>query len=361
MNRSIYLRKDGRWEARIFFGTDENGKRKSRSFYGKTREEAEHKLLMLQQNFSNAYVITEMTVKELAVEFLNTLSIRLKESTVANYRMKIEKHIIPAFGEIQCCLLNNKIIYQFIEQKLKSKLSVRYVTDILVLMKSMFRYASREYHMKNMLEDITMPKCQKPEIKILSEKQQEILKQYIMKHQNVTTLGIALSLYTGIRIGELCALQWSDVDLKKRILTVRKTIQRIQSPNKTQRTRLVITAPKSHSSCREIPIPDCLYEMLLKFKSNQNIYILSGKTKPIEPRTMQYRFAKILKNANLPSVHYHTLRHAFATNCVALGFDIKILSEILGHSSVELTLNRYVHSSMKRKQYCMNLLSWSVL
>ncbi|MDE6777361.1 MAG: site-specific integrase, partial [Oscillospiraceae bacterium] len=193
------------------------------------------------------------------------------------------------------------------------------------------------------------------------EKQQEILKKYIMNHQNVTTLGIALSLYTGIRIGELCALQWADIDLKKRILTVRKTIQRIQSTNKNHRTRLVITAPKSNSSCREIPIPDCLYKMLLKFKSNQNIYILSTKTKPIEPRTMQYRFAKILKNANLPSVHYHTLRHAFATNCVALGFDIKILSEILGHSSVELTLNRYVHSSMKRKQYCMNLLSWSIL
>ena len=99
--------------------------------------------------------------------------------------------------------------------------------------------------------------------------------------------------------------------------------------------------------------------MLAQFQTDRNIYLLSGKNKPVEPRTMQYRFAKILEHTNLPSVHYHALRHAFATNCIALGFDVKTLSEILGHSSIELTLNRYVHSSMERKQSCMNLLSWS--
>ncbi|MDE7122651.1 MAG: site-specific integrase [Oscillospiraceae bacterium] len=359
MSHSIYLRKDGRWEARLSLGTDEHGKRRTRSFYGKSREEAEYKLLVSQQNLADEYAVTEMTVKELAIEFLHTSTVRLKESTAANYRMKAEKHIIPAFGDIQCCMLKSKMIYQFVEQKLKSGLSARYIADILVLMKSMFRYASREYHIRNVMDGIILPKCQKSETAIFSVEQQEILKSYITANQNLTTLGTALSLYTGVRIGELCALQWADIDLKKRILTVRKTIQRIQCPSGKRRTKLVITAPKSHSSCREIPIPECLCAMLAQFQADQNIYLLSGKAKPVEPRTMQYRFSKVLNNANLPSIHYHALRHAFATNCVTLGFDVKTLSEILGHSSIELTLNRYVHSSMERKQSCMNLLSWS--
>ena len=358
MSHSIYLRKDGRWEARLSLGT-ENGKRKTRSFYGKSREEAEYKMLASQQNQADEYAITELTVRELAAEFLQTSSVRLKESTAANYRMKTEKHIIPAFGDIQCCMLKSKMIYQFVEQKLKTGLSARYIADILVLMKSMFRYASREYHIRNVMDDIVLPKGSKPEIAVLSPEQQDTLKTYITANQNLTTLGVALSLYTGVRIGELCALQWADIDLKKRILTVRKTIQRIQCISGKKRTKLVITEPKSHSSCREIPIPECLCKMLVQFQNQQDIYLLSGKTKPVEPRTMQYRFSKILENANLPSVHYHALRHAFATNCVALGFDVKTLSEILGHSSIELTLNRYVHSSLERKQTCMNLLSWS--
>ena len=359
MSHSIYFRKDGRWEARLSLGTDSNGKRKTRSFYGKSREEAEYKLLVSQQNLADEYAVTEMTVRELAAEFLQTSAVRLKESTSANYRMKAEKHIIPAFGDIQCCMLKSRMIYQFVEQKLKSGLSARYIADILVLMKSMFRYASREYHIRNVMDGIILPKCQKSETAVLSPEQQETLKQYIVSNPSQTTLGIALSLYTGVRIGELCALQWADIDLEKRVLTVRKTLQRIQCVSGKKRTKLVITEPKSRSSCREIPIPECLCSMLAMFQNQRDIYLLSGKTKPIEPRTMQYRFSKILENANLPSVHYHALRHAFATNCVALGFDVKTLSEILGHSSIELTLNHYVHSSMERKQSCMNLLSWS--
>lgn len=194
---------------------------------------------------------------------------------------------------------------------------------------------------------------------MLSAEQQERLKSYISANQNHTTMGVALSLYTGIRIGELCALQWGDINFEKRSLTVRKTIQRIQCRDSNRRTKLMITAPKSSSSVRDIPIPECLFDMLWQFRAHRDSYVLSGKNKPVEPRTMQYRFAKLLNNADLPSVHFHSLRHAFASGCIALGFDVKTLSEILGHSSIELTLNRYVHSSMERKRECMRLLSWS--
>ena len=357
MNKgNVYQRKDGRWESRISIGKDENGKRKFHSFYGKTREEAEYKLMIFQNQTQQEYAVTELTVKELSAEWLQMMSSGLKQSTQSNYRMKLEKHIIPSFGDRQCCLLKAKEICTFIERKLKSGLSARYVSDILVLLKSLFRYANREYQIRNILDGIIMPKKSKPEIAILTKEQQKKLESYIAENHSLSSLGVSMSMYMGLRIGELCALQWNDVDLEKRTLTVRKTIQRIQDFDGDKKTKLVVTEPKSTKSLREIPIPDCLIPILEEFKNKKNCYILSGNQKPVEPRTMQYRFRKILKNAELPSVHYHSLRHLFATNCIGLGFDVKTLSEILGHSSVEVTLNRYVHSSMDRKRICMNLI-----
>ena len=142
-------------------------------------------------------------------------------------------------------------------------------------------------------------------------------------------------------------------------LTVRKTIQRIQCFDGKSKTKLVIAEPKSANSLRTIPIPYCIMPMVRQFAGKPGAYVLSGTCKPVEPRTMQNRFKRILDNANLPSINYHSLRHAFATGALEIGFDIKTLSEILGHSSVEVTLSRYIHSSMDRKRACMNLLSLS--
>ncbi len=148
-----------------------------------------------------------------------------------------------------------------------------------------------------------------------------------------------------------------DIDLEKRIITVSKTLQRVKCFDNKTKTRLIITEPKSESSMRMIPIPDCITDYLTDLKKGDDVYILSGRRRPVEPRTMQYRFAKVLKNAGLPSVHFHSLRHLFTSSCIELGFDIKTLSLILGHSSVELTLNRYVHTSLDRKRRCMALLT----
>ena len=338
-------------------GKDENGRRIFRSFYGKSREEAEYKAMIALDHSEDEYAVTEMTVRELVTEWLHVTASRIKESTAANYAMKAEKHLIPTFGEIKCCLLKAKDIYAFIERKLKEGLSTRYLSDIIVLFKSVFRYASREYRIRNVLDGIILPKKNKPEIAIMNKEQQLRLEKYLDKRPSVTSVGISISMYMGLRIGEVCALQWKDIDLEKRILTVSKTIQRVQCRKGAKHTKLIITEPKSESSKRTIPIPDCLLPLLRQFKDNGEVYVVSGRKKPVEPRTMQYRFAKILRNADLPSVHYHSLRHLFATNCVALGFDIKTLSEILGHSSVEVTLNRYIQSDMERKRTCMSLLS----
>ena len=139
---------------------------------------------------------------------------------------------------------------------------------------------------------------------------------------------------------------------------MRHTLQRIQTFDNSKKTKIVITEPKSVSSVRDIPIPECLLRLLEKHRKDDDMFVLSGSRKPVECRSVQYHFANLLKNGNLPSVHFHSLRHAFATNCIALGFDVKTLSEILGHSRVEITLNRYVHSSIERKRACMSMLKW---
>lgn len=357
---NIYKRKDGRYEGRLYLGKGSDGRRKYKSYYGTSADEVKEKY---RNGYSNnrfePIVLTQMTVKDLALEWLSVISSHIKESTSANYRMKISKHLIPCFGDIVCYELRGKHIYAFIDHLLKKGLSARYISDIIVLLKSIFKYANREYNIKNIVSGIALPKKTMPEVRILTDKEQTILIKYLANNPCLTTLGICISLYTGLRIGELCALQWGDIDLEKRTLTVSKTIQRIQTDRGSKKTSLVITEPKSIKSRRVIPIPECLINMLVEHKAETEMYILTGKGKPIEPRTMQYRFAKVLSNVKLPSVHFHSLRHIFATRAISLGFDVKTLSELLGHSSIELTLNRYVHSSMEKKRMYMDMIKWS--
>lgn len=356
-SHNAYKRKDGRWEVRIYDNGNDGKKRSYRSFYGKTKEAAELKA-QISSKPCVEYVVTEMTVKELSKEYISVKALLLKASTVSNYRMKLETHIIPALGDMECCAIKPQNVYDLMNTMRDKGLSERYISDVVVLLRSIFRYASSAHNIKNNISGIIMPKRTKPEIKILSDREQMRLKTYIDTNPSLTTLGIAISLLTGIRIGELCALQWSNIDLEKRTLTVSKTIQRINVNNGEKRTKLVITEPKSHSSIRTIPIPECLAEMLAVFANSPENYVLSGTAKPVEPRTMQNRFVTILKKAGCSKVTFHSIRHAFASGCIALDFDVKTLSEILGHSSVELTLNRYVHSSFDRKKACMDKLTW---
>lgn len=354
---NAYHRKDGRWEGRIPQGKSENGKRKFQYILARTKEEVLRRMEEIRLN-SRPTASCCKTLRTIFFEWFISAKHRIKESTATNYTMKVNKHILPVFGEKSISSITQDDVYAFIADKQRSGFSERYIADIVVLMKSIFKYAAAYYHIFNPLDGLRLPKRKRAEIKLLDKEEQDRLQEYISDNWNLGTLGTALSFSTGIRIGELCALQWKDIDLEKRILTVNKTMQRIQSPSDTARTKLIITDPKSESSRRKIPIPDCMMCFLLKFKGKPEDYVLTGMNKPIEPRTMQYRFSRILKNANLPSVHFHALRHIFASTCIRLGFDVKSLSELLGHSSVEITLNRYVHSSFEQKQAYMKQLAF---
>lgn len=353
---NIYKRKDGRWEGRYKCGYNEVGKAKYRSIYGHSYAEVRDKLAPLKVVTTLAKESScHLTVKELFDEWLSAVKLRVKPSTYANYAMKAEKHILPVFGGLRYDMLTVQMLHGFIDDKLHSGLSAKYVTDIVVVFKSMAKYTAKIHGTHNILADVILPESIKTEKPLLTPTQQQILCKYLLSNLNTTSLCILLSFYTGLRVGEVCGLMWSDVDFEKSVITVKRTVQRIHT--KGCGTRLNINTPKSRTSRRSIPVPAFIMEIIRKSRSNDNYYILSNSVTVTEPRTLQNRFKSILKKADLPSVCYHSLRHMFATNCLQVGFDVKTLSEILGHASVETTLNRYVHSSMERKAYCMSLIT----
>lgn len=168
-----------------------------------------------------------------------------------------------------------------------------------------------------------------------------------------------MCMYTGMRIGEVCALKWKDILLDEHCIFIESTMQRLKSDNKEfAKTEVIITSPKSNSSTRTIPIPDNLYEILKKHRCSGEAYLLTGNSlRFLEPRTLQNHFKSALKICGINDANFHALRHTFATRCVEIGFDVKSLSEILGHASVNITLNKYVHPSMELKQKNMNRIS----
>lgn len=351
---NIYKRRDGRWEGRYIIGYSESGKAKYRSVYGHNYTEVKEKLLPMKISSASSIVPCRVTVAELFEEWLSVVKLRVKPSTYANYTMKVEKHIIPAFGGLRYDLLTMQMLNAFIETKINSGLSSKYVSDIIMVFKTMAKYADKIYGFRNILANISIMKEPTDELLLLTPFQQRRLCGFLLNNLNKTTLCVLLSLYTGLRVGEVCGLKWGDIDFERSILTVKRTVQRISAGS--HMTRIIVDTPKSRASSRYIPIPNTIMKLLRESRSNNNHYILSGSEKIMEPRTLQRRFQEILKKAGLPSVNYHCLRHMFATNSLQAGFDVKTLSEILGHSSVETTLNRYVHSSMERKRACMELI-----
>lgn len=175
---------------------------------------------------------------------------------------------------------------------------------------------------------------------------------------NRKTAGILIALFTGVRIGELCGLQMKDISLTDKTITISKTVQRIYDKKKGT-SYLHIGPPKTKSSAPTIPVPSLLVNIIKKFYAeNPNQYFLTGKTKPTEPRTYRQFFTRFLKKHELQKVKFHEIRHTFAVRAIEIPeFDIKSLSEILGHKNVSFTLNVYGSANLQQKVKCMNLLN----
>lgn len=358
MAEQITKRKDGRFMGRFIIGQKKDGKNIYQYVYGNTYDEALKKLQIGIEIESQYNSRKRITVSEVYREWIVAVANRIKESTYANYRTKFEKHILPVFGETPCADVTSGKVNAYIHQKLEEGLSESYVRDLFTVFRSMLLYGQEEYHFCLSLRNIVLPNSKRNKAEKISNNEQKRLVNHLKQHMDPTALGIMLSLYMGLRIGELCGLMWSDVDLNAKVLFIRRTVQRICTYDaNSQKTKIVISTPKSDASFRVIVIPDFLLEYLHQFQKDDNCYLLSGNEKLIEPRTYQYRYKKILSKINIENHNYHRLRHTFATNCIQNGFDVKTLSIILGHKTVSITLNRYVHPDDVHERKLMNKLS----
>ena len=352
---TITKRKDGRYVGKFITDYDIRGKAHYQYVYGKTYDEAESKVLIGREIASRYLSGRYITVGKVYQEWLNAVVNRVKESTLVNYQNKFEKHILPEFGDVPCADLTAGRINTFINKKLADGLSASYVRDIFTVFKTMLKYAQEEYGFRLSLKNVVLPKAERKQVEKICDTEQKKLVSYLKANMSLTAFGILLSLFMGLRIGELCGLKWEDVDFQNKILHIRRTVQRISSANGNRKTKIVISAPKSATSFREIAIPDMLMEYFEMFRSEADHFILSGTDKPVEPRTMQYRYKKILQSAEVENHNYHKLRHTFATNSAEKGFNVKALSAVLGHSSVTLTLNRYIHPDRTYERRLMNM------
>ena len=353
---NIYHRKDGRWEGR-YLKHIPGEKSKYGYVYGNSYRECKEKLrhAATQWRITAQKTVPSIQFRSIAAQWEQQLEGRVKESTKVKYHQILHKHLLPLFADLPL----TSITHQKIEdsaQKLLQNLAPRTVADILSVLRSILRFAMRRGEtIASDGSSVRIRRQTKP-IRVLSIREQQALCGQLLAEPSPKNIGILLSLHTGLRLGEICALRWEDISFEERTLSVFRTAQRICNiEDAYPRTRIIVTAPKSHDSIRTIPLTPDLVRLLHSLAVPRQGYFLSGPN-ITEPRTMQYHFAKVAASIGIEGATFHTLRHTFATRCVELGFDVKSLSEILGHSTVNLTMNRYVHPTMDLKRCNMQRL-----
>lgn len=283
----------------------------------------------------------------------------VKRSTFAAYTLLIENHILPSFGKM--AFVEEQDVQAFVLQKLDEGLSQKTIKDILIVLKMVLRFGIKNRMIEYRQIDIKFPtERNKRSIDILSRSHQKQIMEYIQSHFTFKNLGIYICLSAGIRIGEICALTWDDLDVENGIIHVRKTIQRIYMIDGDRKhTEVILDTPKTKNSIREIPMTRDLLKMIRPIKKivNGNFYVLTNESTPTEPRTYRNYYKQLMQTLGLPSMKFHGLRHSFATRCIESKCDYKTVSVLLGHSNISTTLNLYVHPNMEQKKKCMEQMS----
>lgn len=359
---NIRKRKDGRWEGRYKKGRTAEGKIQYGSVYGKSYREVKDKMTAiikepLQKPLPKG---REKTFGEILNLWMANNKIRLKGGTINKYQNLIDTHIMPELGTIKITELDSTRVNCFLEQKLSNGkidgsggLAPSYVRSIMLVVSAALSFAVSEQYCLPLKTPVCKPAIPKAELRILSLDEQQHLERSLLQEFGFTCAGILISLHTGLRIGEICALNWNDVDLKAMVIHVRHTIARVKNVpgSSSNSTRLILDTPKTKASTRDIPISTLLLPVILKLRTiSSQGFVLTGNNTFLRPRTFEYRYHKELKRCNIESINFHTLRHTFATRCVEVGVDVKSLSEMLGHANVSITLNTYVHSSLEMKR-----------
>lgn len=369
---NIHKRKDGRWEARYRKGRNYAGNIIYGSVYGKTYREAKEKLMAISATPEDTIkpINQEHNFKEILCLWMENNRIRHKGATIKKYQYLIDRHILPDLGNLKLSQITSTVINSFLTRKMENGkldksggLSASYVRSIMLIINAALKFAADEEMCQPLKSPVYKPVSQNNEITVLQIDEQKRLETHLISEIAPTQLGILISLHTGLRIGEICALAWEDVDIENQIIHVRHTVARIKSTDFSEgnSSKLIIDAPKTKASNRDIPIPSVLLPIL---KSNctaaSSKYVVSDTKDFVSPRTYEYRYHRLLEKCGIESVNYHVLRHTFATRCIEAGVDVKSLSEILGHSNVSITLNTYVHSSMEMKRTQLEKLNFLI-
>ena len=364
---NIFKRKDGRWEARHICGY-ENGKAKYKYIYGKTYSEVKSKRNSFIEELNEGATDENKryaTVEEISLLWLEDIRSSVKEVTYTRYHRIINKYLMPKFGNINASSLNFREINKYSEELLcyggtnKNPLSPKTVIDILCVIKSICKFGRINGYACHTMEGVRYPQKSAGEIKIFNNEKRKILEKILFTSSDSTSLGIILALFLGLRIGEICGLMWGDINYTDLTINISRTVERIADlePNSENKTKVVISKPKTEKAVRTIPIPEFLREYIFRQRKDSNTFILTGTTSFIEPHYLYMCYKKFLRENGIEDNTFHSLRHTFATRCVEEGFDTKALAEILGHSSVTTTMNLYVHPSMESKRKQMELLT----
>lgn len=368
---NIYQRKNGRWEGK-YIKERVDGRIKYGYVSGNSYED-----VLLKKRKAVKAVEDSMKKKSIgadpllfsnvADEWMRENEHLLKQSTICRYRNNLNLHLLPVYGDRLVTDITRDEVDAFAtrlgtsDSKNGKGLSGNTVKSIISVLKTIVEYA-RDHKRTAVanLNGISIKNSGRP-IRVFSRTEQKMIEEYLHKNMNLNNdlIGIMLCLYTGIRLGELCALHWEDVFFDEGELYIHATMLRIQTPdNPDQKTKVITTMPKSDSSLRRIPLPPNMYDLLSEMKGPSGTYFLTRHENMfIEPRIMESHFKAVIHAVGIADANFHALRHTFATRCIELGFDVKSLSEILGHSSVRITMDRYVHPTRETKQKHMDKLA----
>ena len=357
---NIYKRKDGRWEGRIL---KPDGK--YTYVYAKTYKEVRIK----KKNYKE--YVNQVTTEVVPVSSADAVDLfahwiesdilsRVKTSTYESYFNCIQKYVIPFFEKKENKCLSEYSVTIFVKFICNNEsLSETYKRKIISIFKTALKDILKDQaNGSAIVATAKLPQAENAEIQVFSMKEQRLIENAVYQAGDIRLLGILLTFYTGIRLGELCALKWSDFDFETGIMSITKTVTRVKNINSTDsKTMLLIGTPKSKKSIRKIPLLVFLQNLYLEFRpyiTSENCYLLSGTNKPADPRTYQKLYKKLLNDTGVTNRKFHAIRHTFATRALELGVDIKTLSEILGHSNASITLSIYAHSLMEQKKIVMD-------
>lgn len=301
-------------------------------------------------------MVTEKNISQIADLWKEEKRQFVKKSTFAAYSLIVETHLQPAFGNLTA--ITEKDVQDFVLHKLNGGLSQKTIKDMLIVLRMILKFgAKRNYCVYAPIDVIFPTDRERQELEVLSIANQKKIMRFVEENFTFRNLGIFICLSTGIRIGEICALTWDDIDIENGVIHIRKTIQRIYiRENGIRHTELMIDTPKTATSIRDIPMTRDLLSVLKPLRKvvNNSFFVLTNDSMPTEPRTYRNYYKKLLVKLDIPPIKFHGLRHSFATRCIESHCDYKTVSVILGHSNISTTLNLYVHPNYEQKKKCID-------